>query len=208
MIHVFFTHRLSPVTLAIHHSSLILLLIPLPSTPRITITHQPSPHPHHPPSHPTQKYKGSRANVGFRYNLFDHIGAVSTLRPETSTAYPGCYDELLVPTVFEVRLVDCVWCDDCGLWVVYYVFCGLGACVCMWLWLLRRTCGAHCIRCEDCARILCVRCSVMTADCVELVWDLLTFYLIRLTNFLSLLLFIAFFCTCTLCDVLRCILSV
>jgi hypothetical protein len=69
-------------------------------------------HPHH-PHHPTQKYKGSRANIGFRYNLFDHIGAVSTLRPETSTAYPGCYDELLVPTVFEVRAVGSVLCNVC-----------------------------------------------------------------------------------------------
>ena len=68
------------------------------STSTSTPLHPTPPHPTPPP----QTYKGARVNVGFRYNLFDHIGAVSTLRPEVSTAYPACYDELLVPTVFEV----------------------------------------------------------------------------------------------------------
>jgi len=69
------------------------------TAPSCTLTGTPCP----PPPRLPQAHKGSRANVGFRYNLFDHLGAVSTLRAETSTSYPTCYDELLEPTVFKVR---------------------------------------------------------------------------------------------------------
>ena len=51
----------------------------------------------------SKAYRGKRANIGFRYNLFDHIGASSTLRPDKSGAFPRCYDELLEPTVFAVE---------------------------------------------------------------------------------------------------------
>lgn len=30
-------------------------------------------------------HKAGRANIGFKYNLFDHIGEVSTLRAQKST---------------------------------------------------------------------------------------------------------------------------
>jgi hypothetical protein len=37
-------------------------------------------------------YRGKRANVGFRYNLFNHIGFKSTLRDQTQTTFPTCYE--------------------------------------------------------------------------------------------------------------------
>jgi N-Acetylglucosaminyltransferase-IV (GnT-IV) conserved region len=61
-------------------------------------------------------YKGERANIGFRYNLFDHIGAVSTLRKEVSAAYPACYDELLEPTVFQVEAFSVHDCPHDDVW--------------------------------------------------------------------------------------------
>ena len=64
----------------------------------------------------SKAYKGSRANIGFRYNLFDHIGAISTLRAETSASYPGCYDELLEPTVFQVEAFSPHDCPHDDIW--------------------------------------------------------------------------------------------
>jgi hypothetical protein len=61
-------------------------------------------------------YKGTRANIGFRYNLFDHIGAVSTLRSGISAAYPGCYDQLLEPTVFKVEAFSVHECPHDDVW--------------------------------------------------------------------------------------------
>lgn len=61
-------------------------------------------------------YRGERANIGFRYNLFDHIGAVSTLRSEVSAVYPACYDELLEPTVFKVEAFSVHDCPHDDIW--------------------------------------------------------------------------------------------
>jgi N-Acetylglucosaminyltransferase-IV (GnT-IV) conserved region len=67
-------------------------------------------------SEESKEYKGKRANIGFRYNLFDHIGAVSTLRKEKSAIYPACYDELLEPTVFEVEAFSPHDCPHDDIW--------------------------------------------------------------------------------------------
>eukprot|EP01041_Mallomonas_annulata_P008221 gene8221-16902_t len=61
-------------------------------------------------------FKNNRANIGFRYNFFDHIGKSSTLRSQKSGGFPGCYDELLVPTVFEVEAFNPLQCPSDDIW--------------------------------------------------------------------------------------------
>eukprot|EP01032_Pedospumella_encystans_P020844 gene20844-23672_t len=62
------------------------------------------------------KYRGKRANIGFKYNLFNHIGVVSTLRSQKSTSYPKCYEPLLEPTVFQVEAFNPRQCPRDDLW--------------------------------------------------------------------------------------------
>jgi hypothetical protein len=61
-------------------------------------------------------YKGNRANIGFRHNLFDHIGRISTLRAELSTSFPRCYEPLTEPTVFQVEAYNSVACPKDDIW--------------------------------------------------------------------------------------------
>lgn len=61
-------------------------------------------------------YRGSRQNVGFKYNLFEHIGRVSTLRKTASGAFPMCYDLLLEPTVFQVEAFSPNDCPKNDIW--------------------------------------------------------------------------------------------
>jgi hypothetical protein len=61
-----------------------------------------------------KEYKRGRAHVGFKYNIMNHLGAVSTLRSALSPAYPTCYDLLVPTTVFEVESYDMEKCPlDC-----------------------------------------------------------------------------------------------
>lgn len=61
-------------------------------------------------------YKGKRANIGFRYNLFDHLGVVSTLRAQKSGSFPRCYEMLAEPTVFKVEAYSPVDCPKDDIW--------------------------------------------------------------------------------------------
>jgi hypothetical protein len=61
-------------------------------------------------------YKGSRANIGFRYNLFHHLGTISTLRKSTSPKYLTCYEELVEPTVFAVEGFNPKECPEDDIW--------------------------------------------------------------------------------------------
>lgn len=61
-------------------------------------------------------YKGNRVNIGFRYNLFDHIGVSSTLRTAKQTSFPRCYDQLLEPTVFAVEAFSVRACPRDNMW--------------------------------------------------------------------------------------------
>jgi hypothetical protein len=64
----------------------------------------------------SQAHRGSRANMGFKHNLFDHIGAVSTLRSAKQTGFPRCYDLLAEPTVFQVEAYSPKECPHDDLW--------------------------------------------------------------------------------------------
>lgn len=61
-------------------------------------------------------YRGGRQHVAFRYNLFNHIGSVSSLRTEQQTTWPVCYDPLGVPTLFEVEAFKSDQCPTDDIW--------------------------------------------------------------------------------------------
>lgn len=64
----------------------------------------------------SKAYKGNRANIGFRYNLFHHLGKISTLRTSESPKYLTCYEELLEPTVFAVEAFNVRQCPNDDIW--------------------------------------------------------------------------------------------
>ena len=58
----------------------------------------------------------SRKNIGVKFNIFNHLGVSSTLRPEKQTTFPICYDELLEPTVFKVEAYSPKECPRDDIW--------------------------------------------------------------------------------------------
>jgi len=64
----------------------------------------------------SKRVKNKRVNIGFRYNFFEHLGKISTLRPQQQSGFPGCYDELLEPTVFEVEAFNLQQCPRDDIW--------------------------------------------------------------------------------------------
>eukprot|EP00164_Ancoracysta_twista_P007808 GFYU01011160.1.p1 GENE.GFYU01011160.1~~GFYU01011160.1.p1 ORF type:complete len:396 (-),score=82.69 GFYU01011160.1:53-1240(-) len=63
-----------------------------------------------------KNYLGDRRNMAYRYNVFDHIGAVSTLRDSLSPTYPRCFEELLEPVLFEVEAFSPRQCPRDDVW--------------------------------------------------------------------------------------------
>lgn len=61
-------------------------------------------------------YRQKRVNIGFKYNLFNHLGIISTLRNEKSGSFPGCYDMLVEPTVFKVEAYNPIDCPLDDIW--------------------------------------------------------------------------------------------
>ncbi|CAM9350622.1 unnamed protein product, partial [Hapterophycus canaliculatus] len=58
------------------------------------------------------EFKGSRKHMAFRYNVFEHLGSVSTLRGKISPEYPKCFEELTTVTLFEVESFDFQGCPE------------------------------------------------------------------------------------------------
>ena len=50
----------------------------------------------------SKAYTRGRPHIAFRHNMFEHIGARSTLRTSASPQYAACYEQLLDPVLFEV----------------------------------------------------------------------------------------------------------
>ena len=63
-----------------------------------------------------QNDAGSRKNIGFRYNLFHHLGLSSTLRAQKQDGFPICYEQLVSPVVFEVEAYDPQQCSHEDIW--------------------------------------------------------------------------------------------
>jgi hypothetical protein len=63
-----------------------------------------------------KKYKSGRANIGFKFNLFDHLGVISTLRTQKSGSFPRCYEPLMEPTVFQVEAYNPRECPHEDIW--------------------------------------------------------------------------------------------
>lgn len=72
------------------------------------------------------EFKGNRQHMAFRFNVFQHLGSVSTLRGKISPDYPKCFEELTIQTLFEVSAVVVVCVRSVLLVVLRLVY-----------WLLR-----------------------------------------------------------------------
>lgn len=48
-------------------------------------------------------YKHGRKHFAYRYNIFEHFGSSSTLRPADMSGFSKCYEQLVSPIVFEVE---------------------------------------------------------------------------------------------------------
>jgi hypothetical protein len=67
-------------------------------------------------SQESAQYKQLRKNIGFKFNLFDHLGVVSTLRGAEQTSFPRCYEFLYEPTVFKVEAYNPRECPGDDIW--------------------------------------------------------------------------------------------
>ena len=61
-------------------------------------------------------FRGARQHVAFRWNLFHHIGAKSTLRSSKSPLYPVCWELLGEPILFEVESYKPKLCPNDDMW--------------------------------------------------------------------------------------------
>jgi hypothetical protein len=61
-------------------------------------------------------YVQKRPIVGYRYNIFHHLGKVSTLRQQGHWSFPTCYNELVFPVTFEVEAFNPKECPNDDIW--------------------------------------------------------------------------------------------
>ena len=64
----------------------------------------------------SKAYRNGRQNLAFRYNVLEHVGAVSSLRGTASPEYPHCYDELKEPVNFAVEAFSSKDCPHDDVW--------------------------------------------------------------------------------------------
>ena len=57
-----------------------------------------------------------RPVMAFRHNVLHHIGTQSTLREAKPWAFPGCFEELIAPQIFEVEAWDPKQCPHSDMW--------------------------------------------------------------------------------------------
>jgi hypothetical protein len=62
------------------------------------------------------RYRAARQHVSFRYNLFHHIGSISSLRSEKQVAFPECYEPLGEPVLFSVEAFKPAECPNDDIW--------------------------------------------------------------------------------------------
>ena len=62
------------------------------------------------------EHKRGRQHVAFRYNILEHFGRSSSLRPEAQGVYAYCYDELNAGVVFEVEAYKVQECGHDDIW--------------------------------------------------------------------------------------------
>lgn len=60
--------------------------------------------------------KGGRPHLAFRYNILEHFGFSSSLRPETSPVYAYCYDLMDGRVVFDVEAFKLEECLHDDIW--------------------------------------------------------------------------------------------
>ena len=60
--------------------------------------------------------KAGRAHFAFKYNLFEHLGTVSSLRQENQVSWPVCYEKLVSPTLFDVEAFNERQCPGQDVW--------------------------------------------------------------------------------------------
>ena len=65
-----------------------------------------------------KRYVGPRRPVAFQWNLLLHGGRTSSLRSAKSGAFPGCFRELVFPTVFQVEAFNPQTCTQDNVCVV------------------------------------------------------------------------------------------
>lgn len=70
-------------------------------------------------------YRRTRKHVGFRFNIFEHIGVVSSIRKKDHPInyYPSCWQPLLPPIVFDVEAFKIKDCPDNDIWPCEITIC-------------------------------------------------------------------------------------
>jgi hypothetical protein len=67
-------------------------------------------------------YKAGRPHLCYRWNLLEHFGSVSTLRPQSMDGFSRCYEQMLEPIVFEVEAFKPAACPQDDMWYAPLIF--------------------------------------------------------------------------------------